>query len=51
LYDPNLRIGACGDWCLGGKIEAAFLSGRGMANRIAENHGSVAPANRLDQKE
>jgi hypothetical protein len=51
LYDPNLRIGACGDWCLGGKIEAAFLSGRAMANRIAENHGSVAPANRLDQKE
>jgi predicted NAD/FAD-dependent oxidoreductase len=51
LYDPNLRIGACGDWCLGGKIEAAFLSGRAMAQRIAENLGSVAPANPLDHKE
>jgi renalase len=34
LFDPILRIGACGDWCLGSKIEAAFTSGLAMAARI-----------------
>lgn len=41
LFDTELRIGACGDWCLGGKIEAAIASGRGMAERIIH---SRAPA-------
>jgi len=27
LWDPDLRIGACGDWCLGARIESAYLSG------------------------
>ncbi len=34
LYDPGLGIGACGDWCLGPRIEAAFLSGLAMAERV-----------------
>ena len=51
LFNADLRIGACGDWCLGGKIEAAFASGQAMANRIMGNLGSVAPADHLDQKE
>lgn len=34
LYDPSLRIGACGDWCGGARVEAAFLSGMAMAGRI-----------------
>jgi len=51
LFDPNLRIGACGDWCLGGKVEAAFASGRSLASRIMGNLGSVAPADHLDKKE
>jgi hypothetical protein len=51
LFDPDLRIGACGDWCLGGKIEAAFLSGRAMGDRIVADLGSAAPTNRLDEKE
>ncbi len=51
LFDPDLRIGACGDWCLGGKVEAAFVSGRSMANRIMANLGSVVPADPLEQKE
>jgi hypothetical protein len=51
LFDPDLRIGACGDWCLGGKIEAAFASGRAMADRIVADLGSVAPTNRLNEKE
>ena len=35
LYDPVQRLGAAGDWCLGPRIEAAFDSGRGLADRIA----------------
>lgn len=35
LYDPALRIGACGDWCGGARVESAFLSGMAMAGRIA----------------
>jgi renalase len=31
LYDRSSGLGLCGDWCLGGKIEAAFLSGRALA--------------------
>lgn len=34
LLDPASRIGVCGDWCLGGKVEAAFLSGRAMAGLL-----------------
>ncbi|WP_375407850.1 NAD(P)/FAD-dependent oxidoreductase [uncultured Methylobacterium sp.] len=35
LYDPTLGLGACGDWCLGPRIEAAFDSGTALAARIA----------------
>lgn len=34
LLDQASRIGACGDWCLGGKVEAAFLSGRALAEQL-----------------
>ncbi|WP_158043781.1 NAD(P)/FAD-dependent oxidoreductase [Skermanella pratensis] len=34
LYDPERGLGACGDWCLGGRVEGAFLSGLALANRI-----------------
>jgi renalase len=34
LYDPDLGIGACGDWCLGPRLEAAYLSGVAMAERV-----------------
>lgn len=33
LHDPGLGIGACGDWCVGPRVEAAFLSGLAMAER------------------
>lgn len=32
LKDDDLQLAACGDWCTGGKVEAAFLS----ANALAE---------------
>lgn len=34
LYDPASGLGACGDWCLGGRIEAAFDSGTALAARL-----------------
>ena len=34
LFDPELRIGACGDWCSGPRVEGAFLSGMAMADRV-----------------
>ncbi len=34
FFDPVLSLGTCGDWCLGGRIEAAWLSGVAMAERL-----------------
>ncbi|MFD1302361.1 NAD(P)/FAD-dependent oxidoreductase [Methylobacterium marchantiae] len=34
LYDPSLRLGACGDWCLGPRVEAAHDSGAALAARM-----------------
>ena len=35
--DRNTNISACGDWCLRGNIESAYLSGYNLANAILEN--------------
>jgi len=34
LFDAELRIGACGDWCDGPRVEGAWLSGMAMAQRL-----------------
>ncbi|HJL45140.1 MAG TPA: FAD-dependent oxidoreductase, partial [Polyangiaceae bacterium LLY-WYZ-15_(1-7)] len=34
LWDPALRLGACGDGCLGARVEHAWESGVAMAGRI-----------------
>ena len=34
LWDATGRIGACGDWCLDGRVEAAWESGAALAARI-----------------
>jgi hypothetical protein len=41
LYDPALRLGACGDWCLGGRVEAAFDSGAAVAARLVADLGTA----------
>lgn len=33
-YAAEKRLGACGDWCLGSRVESAWLSGRAMAEMI-----------------
>jgi renalase len=35
LWDARLGIGACGDWCLGHRVEDAFLSGLELALAVA----------------
>ncbi len=34
LWDAKSRLGACGDWCLGHRVENAFVSGLEMALKI-----------------
>jgi hypothetical protein len=34
LWDAELQLGVCGDWCKGARIEDAFLSGHAVAGRI-----------------
>ena len=34
LHDPELHLSACGDWCHGGRVEGAYLSGLAAANMI-----------------
>lgn len=31
LWDAKVRIGACGDWCIGHRVEDAFISGLELA--------------------
>jgi hypothetical protein len=37
LWDPVRRLGLCGDWCLGPRIESAWLSGRALAAALAKD--------------
>lgn len=34
LWDASCGVGLCGDWCLGPRVEAAFLSGSALADMI-----------------
>ncbi|MEM8697472.1 MAG: FAD-dependent oxidoreductase [Pseudomonadota bacterium] len=34
LIDPERRLAACGDWCIHGRVEAAFTSAMALADRL-----------------
>ncbi len=34
LFDADLEVGLCGDWCSAPRVEGAFLSGSALAGRI-----------------
>ena len=36
LWEDEPRLGACGDWCLGPRVEAAFDSGEALADAILQ---------------
>ncbi|WP_280141600.1 NAD(P)-binding protein [Methylobacterium sp. UNC300MFChir4.1] len=42
LYDPDLRLGAGGDWSLGARIEAAYDSGQALARCLLADLGRPA---------
>jgi len=41
LWNEAARLGACGDWCLGARVEAAFESGEAMARAYLASKGDV----------
>ena len=40
LWNADIRLGACGDWLLGPRVECAWLSGQALAGVIAASGGS-----------
>ena len=38
LWDPDLGLGAGGDWAVGGRVEGAFTAGRLLAEAIITTH-------------
>jgi predicted NAD/FAD-dependent oxidoreductase len=39
LWDADRRLGLCGDWLIGPRVEAAWMSGTRLAERIAASGG------------
>ena len=42
LVDEEIAAGACGDWCVAPRVEAAFESGRTLAHSLASMLGLAA---------
>lgn len=40
FWDSALRIGACGDWCLGPRVEAAYDSGLALAEHLLQDQAA-----------
>jgi predicted NAD/FAD-dependent oxidoreductase len=39
VWDPEQRLGLCGDWCGGPRVEGAWLSGTSLAGAILREFG------------
>ena len=37
LIDKDFKLAACGDWCLGGRVEGAFTSAYNLAKAMKES--------------
>ena len=44
LVDEEIAAGACGDWCIAPRVEAAFESGRTLAQSILSRVGLSSPS-------
>ena len=42
LWNDQLRLGACGDWLMGPRVECAWLSGQQLANAIVQTSAVAA---------
>lgn len=42
VLDSGRQLAACGDWCLGGRVEAAFTSAHRLARALAARLGTAA---------
>jgi renalase len=47
LVDEEMSAGACGDWCIAPRVEAAFESGRSLAHSLLSMAGLPARVARL----
>jgi predicted NAD/FAD-dependent oxidoreductase len=36
FIDHQLRVGVCGDWLMGGRVESAYLSGLALAKELKQ---------------
>jgi renalase len=43
LVDEEMAVGACGDWCIAPRVEAAYESGRALAHSLLSMVGLSAP--------
>ncbi len=45
LWNADLKLGACGDWCMAARVEDAWISGYELADAVAASFGAaVTPA-------
>jgi len=44
IVDEEIAAGACGDWCIAPRVEAAFESGRTLAHSLLSMVGLATPA-------
>ena len=44
LWNKTLRLGACGDWLLGPRVELAWRSGRQLAAAMADDQPGASPS-------
>jgi len=42
--DEESAVGACGDWCVAPRVEAAFDSGRALAHALLSIVGRATPS-------
>ena len=41
VWDPALCLGLCGSWCLGPRVEAAYLSGTALAAALVNGRSPL----------
>ena len=46
LFDASRRIGICGDWLIGARVESAVRSGLALADRLIEERGVLTAPDR-----